>query len=78
MAYSELGKSLPHQMLEVIKRMSSNNILILNRKDLTLTHKDVEADRYYDRVKCKNIKELLDKAMELQDECQPEYGVFIV
>jgi hypothetical protein len=78
MAYSELGKSLPHQMLEVIKTMSSNNILILNRKELTLTHKDIESDEPYSEVKCKSIKELLDKAMELQDECQPEYGVFIV
>lgn len=63
---------------DLIKTMSANNILILNRKDLTITHKDVEDEGYYQRVKCKTVKELLDKAAKLQDECQPEYGVFIV
>ena len=58
--------------------MSSNNILILNRKKLTLTHKDAEDDGYYEKVKCKTLKELLDKALEMQMEHNPEYGVFIV
>jgi len=58
--------------------MSANNILILNRKELTLTHKDIESEEAYSKVKCKSLKKLLDKAVELQDECQPEYGVFIV
>lgn len=58
--------------------MSQNNILILNRKELTIIHKDTESDEAYSEVKCKTFKELLDKALEMQDECQPEYGVFIV
>ena len=58
--------------------MSANNIIILNRKKLTLTHRDIDDKEYYEGVMCKNLKELLDKALEMQDEFQPEYGVFIV
>ena len=76
-----MSEQLPRPLIFLVRdliTMSSNNILILNRKELTLTHKDVESDEPYSEVKCKTVTELLDKALEMQDEFQPEYGVFIV
>lgn len=58
--------------------MSANNIIILNLKTLTVTHKDIEhTDCCYEEKECKTLAEAIDKAYEIQEKESPEYGVLL-
>lgn len=65
--------------------MSANDIIILSKgiskKDptgFTVTHKDIEDEKgYYSQTKHENIHLALQACKDLQDEQNPEYGIYL-
>jgi hypothetical protein len=57
--------------------MSANDVINLDLKNFTVQHTDIESANGNVK-KYKTLKKALVEAKKLQDEHEPEYGIFII
>ena len=62
--------------------MSDNSIIYLDIKNHIVRHQDSESDypkgHYYSSSKHKRLIDAIKKAKKIQDENNPEYGVYLL